>query len=277
MAKLSEKMPSQHIKALVYGRSKVGKTFGAGTFPRPVFMDCDSGIATLTSTDFVKRHGFRGDIEYEQFTERGLNSRGVPQTANAFDDVCRFFDKMMKPDRRDTFDTWVVDTGTSLSAFAMNKAIVLLGGSFKGVSSSTLNDALTHGLVFPKIQDYGSERSLVEQFIGMLYSTDKNFLFLCHEKEITDKEGNPVLTTPLLTGKGVEAISALFDEVWNVRAKKVGPETVRYLQTKADGVRMAGSRTGIPDGTRWEYDAVKAALDEARKEALESTTTNKEK
>lgn len=277
MAKLSEKMPGKYIKALVYGRSKVGKTFGAGTFPRPVFMDCDSGIATLTSPEFVRKHGLRGDIEYEQFIEKGLNSRGVPQTANAFDDVCRFFDKMMKPDKRNTFDTWVVDTGTSLSAFAMNKAIVLLGGAFKGVSSSTQSDALSHGLVFPKIQDYGSERSLVEQFIGMLYQTDKNFLFLCHEKELTDKEGNPVLTTPLLTGKGVEAISALFDEVWNVRAKKVGPDTLRMLQTKADGIRMCGSRTGVPDGTLWEYDAVKKALDKIHEEVNQlSTTTKKE-
>lgn len=275
MAKLADRTPGGRIKALVYGRSKIGKTFGAGTFPRPVFIDCDSGIATLTSPDFVREHGVRGEIEYEQFAEQGLNSRGVPQSHNAFDDVCRFFDKMMKPDKRDTFDTWVVDTGTSLSAFAMNKAIVLLGGAFKGVTSATQAEALKHGLVFPKIQDYGSERSMVEQFIAMLYQTDKNFLFLCHEKELTDKEGNPIMTTPLLTGKGVEAICAMFDEVWNVRAKRVGPETVRYLQTKADGIRMVGSRTGIPDGTKWSYDAVKKALDDIRAE-ISSTITKKE-
>lgn len=276
MSKLADRMPGKYIKALVYGRSKVGKTFGAGTFPRPVFLDCDSGIATLASNDFINKHGFKGDIEYEQFAERGLNSRGVPQTANAFDDVCRYFDKMMKPDRRDTFDTWVVDTGTSLSQFAMNKAIVLLGGSFKGVSSQTLSEALTHGLVFPKIQDYGSERSLVEQFIGMLYATEKNFLFLCHEKEITDKDGNPVLTVPLLTGKGVEAISALFDEVWNVRTKPVGSERVVYIQTKTDGVRMCGSRTGVPTGTPWEYDAIKKVLDESRAELTAKLTKEKQ-
>jgi AAA domain len=253
---LGEKPPSKYIKALVFGRSKIGKTFGAGTFPRPAFIDCDKGIGALASPDFIKLHGWRPEIEYEQFTERNVNPRGVPQGHNAFDDVCRYFDKLNSPAMRDKWDTLVTDTGTSLSAYAMNKAIVLLGGTFKGVTSGTLAEALTHGLVFPKIQDYGSERSMVEQFIAMCYDLDKNFLFLCHEKEITDKEGNPTAITPLLTGKGVEAISALFDEVWNVRIKKVGPDTVRYLQTKPDGIRMCGSRNAIADGTPWDYPSV---------------------
>lgn len=90
---LGEYIASSKIKALVYGRSKVGKTFGAGTFPRPCFMDFDSGIATLTGADFIKKHGVKKDVIYEQFHERGLTARGVPQTANAFDDGCRFFDK----------------------------------------------------------------------------------------------------------------------------------------------------------------------------------------
>jgi hypothetical protein len=273
VATLSQHVPSKYIRALIYSRSKVGKTFGAGTFPRLCVMDCDSGISTLAGRDFIKQHGWRPEIEYEQFVEKGLNSRGVAKSHNAFDDVCRYFDKMMTPAKRDTFETWVVDTGTTLSAFAMTKAYVLLGGTYKGISSETLNQALTHGLIFPKIQDYGSERSMVEQFVGMLYHTEKNFLFMCHEKEQTDKDGNPTAIVPLLTGKGVEAISGMFDEVWNLRVKKVGPETIRYLQTQPDGVRMAGSRDGYPDGMLWDYKTVEAE----RQKILALATTNKEK
>lgn len=261
MPTLGERPPSKYIKALAFGRSKVGKTFGAGTFPRPAFIDCDKGISTLTSADFVNRYGWRPTIEYEQFTEKHLNARGVPQQHNAFDDVCRYFDKLNSPAMRGSWDTLVVDTGTSLSAFAMIKAIVLLGGTFKGVSSSTQSEALTHGLVFPKIQDYGSERSMVEQFIGMCYDLDKNFLFLCHEKEITDKEGSPVAITPLLTGKGVEAICALFDDVWRIKVKPVGAERIRYIQTKQDGISQVGSRHGFANETLWDYDAIKKEWD----------------
>jgi len=273
VATLGQHAPSAKIRALIYSRSKVGKTFGAGSFPRLCVIDCDSGIRTLLGREFIAQHGWHPEIEYEQFSEKGLNSRGVAQSHNAFDDVCRYFDKMMKPDKRGTFDTWVVDTGTSLSAFAMNKAYVLLGGTYKGVSSETLDQALKHGLVFPKLQDYGSERSMVEQFIGMLYHTDKNFLFMCHEKEVTDKAGNPTAIVPLLTGKGVEAICGLFDEVWNLRVKKSGPETIRYLQTQPDGIRMAGSRDGYPDGMLWNYKTVEAE----HQKILALATTNKEK
>jgi hypothetical protein len=240
MPTLGAKPPSKYLQALVYARSKVGKTFGAGSFPRPAFIDCDGGISALASEDFIKRYGWRPEIEYEQFKEKNLNTRGVPQSANAFDDACRYFDKLNGKEMRDKWDTLVVDTGTSLSAFALFKAIVLLGGTFKGVSSSTLSEALSHGLVFPKIQDYGSERSMVEQFIGMCYGLDKNFLFLCHEKELSDEKGNTTAITPLLTGKGVEAISALFDEVWNVRVKRQGPETIRYLNRLSDFLYVLG-------------------------------------
>lgn len=270
MPTLGQGKLGKYVKAMIYSRSGLGKTFGAGAWPRPNFMDFDQGIGTLSNPDFIEKYGQRPGVLYEQFTERSKNSRGVPTAANAFDDACRYFDACMKaaPNEwrshdgtkttvgRDLFDTWVVDTGTSLSATALTKAIILLGGSFSGVSSATQSQALTHGLVFPKIQDYGSERSLVEQFIAMIYDTDKNFLFLCHEKEITDKQGDPIGIVPLLTGKGVEAVSALFDEVWNLRAKKEGPKTVRYLQTRTDGIRSAKSRAGYPDGMLWEYEVI---------------------
>jgi hypothetical protein len=49
--KLEEYEPDSKIKALAFGRFKVGKTFGAATFPRPNFMDFDRGIATLLNPD----------------------------------------------------------------------------------------------------------------------------------------------------------------------------------------------------------------------------------
>lgn len=261
MPTLAEKPPNKFIKALVFGPSKKGKTFGAGTFPRPNFIDCDAGVGTLASKDFTTKWGDRSKtIQYEQFRDKALDRRGVPTSHNAFDDVCKYFDLCMSPAKRDSFDTWVVDTGTSLSAFAMVKAIVLLGGKeFKGGSSQTLNEALSHGLILPKIQDYGSERSMIEQFIAMLYNTDKHFLFLCHERETTDDEGNRTALTPLLTGKGVQAVSAMFDDVWYLRSKKEGPNLVRYLQTDGAELVMAGSRTGLPTGTLWDYDSIMKA------------------
>ena len=258
-------VPGDKIQALVYGKSGVGKTFGALSFPRPVVMDFDKGIATARNPVFVERYGIR-DIEYEQFAEKKIAKSGVPLDHNAFDDACRYFDKWMEiPDE---FDTWIIDSGTTLSQAAMNKAIVLLGGTtFKGLSK-THQHAKATGLVHPRIQDYGSERSMVEQFIQMVKDSDKNFLFLCHEKEIYEGDV-PVGVAPLLTGKSVEAVQLMFDEVWNLRVTGALNNKARKLMTDTDGIRAAKTRYGIPTDQPFDYDTIYAALKSIRQEQME--------
>lgn len=257
MANLRDYQRSKKFQALVYGRSGSGKTAGAGTFPRPVFMDFDKGIATLTNPFFVGKYGLR-DIEYEQFTERNIVKGGIVKTHNAFDDAFLYFEKMMKPDKRDTFDTWVIDTATSLSEVALNKALIFMGGE---QLSKTHAVALNTGVVVPKIQDYGAERSLIEQFVAMVKATDKHFILLCHEKELY--EGDTVVgRVPLLTGKGVEAICSQFDEVYNLQPQRQGTNIFRNLVTEQVGRNMAKSRLGIPSGTQWNWESISAKLEE---------------
>lgn len=258
--KLSEYNPHSKIQALVFGKFKTGKTWGAGTFPRPVFISFDpGGINTLFNPEFIKQYGFRKDIEFEFFEDRNKDNRGVVRTATAFDEACKYFDKMMK-ERSNDFDTFVIDSGTTLSEVAMNKAIVLLGGKQLAMASKTHDQAINTGLVHPKMQDYGAERSMVEQFVDMVKTSGKNVLFLCHEKEITDDEGNVRSIVPLLTGKSVESISLKFDEVWNLQVRKKGPVMERVLATTQTPVLKVGSRLGIPDGTPFEYSAIQKVL-----------------
>lgn len=259
--KLGDYEPGELIKALAFGRFKVGKTFGAATFPRPNFMDFDKGIATLQNPEFVKKHGFRKDIEFEQFFEKSVDKNGVVRAHNAFDDACRYFDKWMGTGYRDKFDTWVVDSATSLSQFAMNKGMVLLGGTGLSIASKTHAQAVNTGVVYPKMQDYGVERDMVTRFIRMLLNTDKHVLVLCHEKELTDDQGNLKATVPLLTGKGVEEIPIMFDEVWNVQRRPQGTEVNTLLITKQTTTMKVGSRLGIPDQTLFEYGAIRKVLD----------------
>ena len=253
-------VPGDKIQALVYGKSGVGKTFGALSFPRPVVMDFDKGIATARNPVFVEKYGIR-DIEYEQFSEKKIAKSGVPLDHNAFDDACRYFDKWMETP--DEFDTWIVDSGTSLSQTAMNKAIILLGGpQFRGLSK-THEHAKKTGLVHPRLQDYGSERSMVEQFIQMVKDSDKNFLFLCHEKELYVDDA-VVGTVPLLTGKSVEAVQLMFDEVWNLRVTGALKTKARKLMTDTNGIIAAKSRYGIPTDQPFDYDTIHSALEEIR-------------
>jgi hypothetical protein len=264
MRLMSQWAPDTRVRLLVYGKSKVGKTFGALTFPRPCVLDFDSGIATARNPEFVRRYGTK-EIIYEQFTEGEKDKRGIVVQHGAFDSACSFFDLMMRPDNIEKFDTWVVDSGTSLSEAALNKAIVLLGDkAFSGAKSATHEQARKFGLVVPKLQDYGSERSMVEQFVDMVLDTKKHLVFICHEKEMTNPEGITTAITPLLTGKGVEAVALRFDEVYNLKATGNALTRKRELVTESDGIRMAGSRYGLANGTEFTWDAIISALTAAR-------------
>ena len=256
MPNLQDFVNTDILKVLVYGRSGSGKTFGAGTFPRPIFMDFDKGIATLRNPIFVAKYGLR-PIEYEQFTEKSVTKGGVVSKHNAFDDAFLYYEKMMKPDKVDTFDTWVIDTATSLSAIALNKALIFMG---QNKLSQTHQTAMTQGVVVPKLQDYGAERSLIEQFVEMVLGSGKHVVLLCHEKELY-VDDKVVGIIPLLTGKGVEAICSLFDEVYNLQPQRQGTEIKRALVTEQIGRNMAKSRLGILNGTEWNWPTLKAELD----------------
>jgi hypothetical protein len=180
MPRLSEWKPTDAVQVLVFGKSKAGKSWFAYTFPRVVSFDFDNGVATARNPEFVKRFGLR-DVFYEQFAEAKMQ-KGVASAHNAFDDACRYFDEWMKPSGkwkgydtgRDLFDTFVIDSGTTLSEFALNKAVIVLGAM--GLSKSH-KEGLGAGLVVPKLQDYGAERSLVEQFVDMVRSSGKELWY----------------------------------------------------------------------------------------------------
>lgn len=101
---------------------------------------------------------------------------------------------------------------------------------------------------------------MVEQFVQMVLDSQKHVVLLCHEKEVTSDSGSVTAITPLLTGKGVQAVGLKFDEVYRLKTTKSGNETRRTLMTKSDGISMCGSRYGVPDGTEWNYDALIKAM-----------------
>lgn len=265
MPTLKEWTPGQVVQIMVYAPPGAGKTWGALTFPRPNVIDFDFGIATGRNPAFVAKYGLV-DVQFEQFKEKKLDARGVPIEANAFDDACRYFDAWMKPDKVSQFDTWVIDSGTSLSQAAMNKAIILLGGGTVGIKSGTHGAAKQGGIVYPKQQDYGAERSMVEQFIRMVKDSGKNVVFVCHEKVETDADGNTIARMPRLTGGSVAAISAMFDEVWAIKVTGSGTQQKRSVITAPEMLYMAKSRTGIPSNQMtFDWPSVKAAIDTIRK------------
>jgi hypothetical protein len=252
------------IKALIYGRIKTGKTAGAATFPRPRFIEFDNdGWFTLKNPKLEAKYGYSKNVVDVAIFSDKMDSKGIVASHNALDQACMYFDKCMKPDLVDTFDTWVIDTATSLFESARNKGVILLGteGKALGISSNTWEAAKKTGLLIPKIQDYGAERSIAEQFIDMVLGSGKNVLLLAHEREVwNDKTDTVSGYVPLMRGQSSEIVSSKFSEVWNLRTKPSGNDVVRYLQTEPDALRACGSRLGLPNETPFEWEKIKAAL-----------------
>lgn len=264
MTSLSDHRSVAKIQALVFGSFKTGKTVGAATWPRPLIIDADRGINALTRPDVEAKYKMNANVvDFIQLKERDKSARGVPKTHNAYDEACLFFDKWVKRDA--DYDTWIIDTGTTLGEYAKNKAMILLGGTEFSAKplSYTHSSAIKTGMVVMKKQDFGAERSLLEQFIDMVMDTNKHVLLLGHEYE--EWEGEPpnekmVGIVPLFTGQSRQKIPLKFDEIWNLRIQKAGEGWKRFLQTEPDGIRSCGSRLGVPNGTLFEYDAVMKSL-----------------
>lgn len=286
MPLISEWKPSDPLVVLVYGQIKLGKTWGACTFPRPVLIDYDRGAATARNPEFVKQYGQRW-MFYEEFADTNRDARGIVKAHTAYDRSCLFYDEWMKSKGtvvsegkkydvgRDMFDTWIIDSGTTLGEVATNKAVMVLGGQ---KLSKTFESAQQSGILIPKLQDYGAERSLVEQFIRMVLSSGKNVVLIAHEREVWTGEGNDAkLTeiTPMFTGQSSQKVPLMFDEVYNLRSKVQGPNVIRYLQTQPDALRKCGSRYGIPNETPWEYRALKEQVEKIHAEQQKSLTLTK--
>jgi hypothetical protein len=274
---------SKQVRILVYGKFKMGKTEGAATFPRPNFISFDpGGCLTLTSPGFKERHPEvdLSQVQVQEFYERNVGRNGIVTAHNAFDDATEYFEAWMKPGggkwkspydgqtydcHPDKFDTWVIDSATTLYQAAQNKAIMLMGNpQFAGkVLSTTYDKAKQFGMIAPKIQDFGAERSLAEQFIRMVYDSGKHVILLCHEKEEYEGQGDNariVGIVPLLTGQSVERVGLLFSDVLRLIGHPEGKGYKRYLMTVPSGVAKAGSRLEIPDGTPWNWTAISAAI-----------------
>jgi len=255
------------FRAFVYGYFKTGKTSGALTFPRPNVLDFDRG-ATVGLAPW-HREKFNVDprtVQFQQFGVEKITSRGVPTTYQVYDNACRYFDESMKPDKVDSFDTWIIDSATTLGEAAFVKGMILLGNKdFTGpkVLSYTHEKAVNKGMIVKKIQDYGAERSLLEQFLDMVLQSGKHVIVNAHAKDEYEGEGDDakvVGIVPLLTGQSVQRVPLKFNEVYWIELIKDGPTTHAVVRVSVDGRIKRGSRLGLTDGTHWDWPSIREDL-----------------
>lgn len=232
---------------LIYGSSKSGKTWLAGTAgSRTLFINNGDGISTLQSPLFQTQVGANPIVV--DIREK-IGARGIFDTATVFDAICDTIDFALEkyPDR---FDSIVVDDATQLRRGAMNKGLEINLSTGK---SKTMKDVQKFDIVIPAIQDYGVEMNLIEQFIAgyttILKEAGKNFILNAHER-ITYQKGDKIGEVPTIykiapgfTGQTFpDNVPMYFDNVWHTEVVGGGGNRVYRVTTEGHEKMVAGSR-----------------------------------
>lgn len=290
MPSASDIKPLDKLQALVISQPKEGKTEGAATFPRPIFIDFDNGMRVVKNPEFKQRHPEVdiSTVRFDTFIDTALNQHGVVTVAKAFDRAMAFAHALAQPSPSlwtcfdgtqmdvglETYDTIVVDSLTSMLAVAVNKAIIMTGKADivgKRNVTDTHAQALSHGFVAMEGSDYSGSQMQCLQLIDKLRAIPKNIIFLAHESVEKNEKGVTTGYELLMTGKAVSQIKSRFDEIWFLTSTVDGfepgtttPKFKRVVTTHKSPQRPAGSRLGVPDGTPWDYRAIQAAVNKTQ-------------
>jgi hypothetical protein len=256
----SEYKPSESITALIYGPTKSGKTFFAGSFnsPRTVYINIGAGIATLYSPLAIEQYG-KPEFQLINIIEDFENPKmymEVSETLNYF----------FEPDRLDTFDTIIIDDASAMNYAAMNQGMTVSDAVGR---SKALGISRKLGVNIPGRQDFGMQMSLMDQFMRFFTEQskafNKNFIVLAHDKEVYKGEGEKRQISklrPLFTGNN--DIPAYFDLVWMMESVAGGRGNIYRAITEGDEIIEAGSRWGGIFPTKYKnpnYKEIKNALD----------------
>lgn len=163
-------LKDQKWKILLYGQSGSGKTYMAGTFPDPIFLDLEDGMLSVGSLK-KKIYRYPADVN-EQISD--------------FAAVKKFYNQIVKMNPSEVpFKTIVVDSLNELQVLVMKQILGTISADRIYVDQPTYGD---YGKLARDIQ------TIVRQFFQLPY----HVIFTC---AANDKEYAAEKSLPLLMGK----------------------------------------------------------------------------
>lgn len=259
MTTLADRKLSRRLKLMIIGPYKSAKTVNAHKLPRTRTLDFDDGmqsVAWAIKTGVIDKTP--EEIIFETIGEEKVR-KGLVTKATAFDLGTDAVDKWLAEEKDNPvkygFDTIIVDSGTALTDFSINKG---LDENKRFKLSHSKDKQSTSGFRIMMIQDWGSAMVLFKQFINYLLELDRNVVLICHDKSVTDSEGNEVAIMPALIGDLKNDVPRLFDEVWYSTVEGTRNKPEFKIQTKPDAKRRLGSRLGCLDPVEdWDFYAIR--------------------
>jgi hypothetical protein len=212
---------SQKTNFLLYGGMGTGKTtMAVETSRRPVLVHSfDPGGIVSINPELIESGVVLVDTRYE------VESPKDPKAFKAWDD--EFF-RLLNGGFFPNIGTYVVDSGTTWSAAAMNE-VLKKAGRKAGV---------------PQQNDYLPQMTLLENALKVICSLPCDVVFICHEKADQDAVTGKMHAAPLLTGKLTTRVPLLFDEIYHLVAKETSKGTEFSAQTQPCSTYQARTRIG---------------------------------
>lgn len=232
---------------LLYGASKTGKTYYAGTAgPKTFFINLGFGFETLKMPAFTARYNIDDMIVFDLLQE----DFGEPN--KAFDHMCKGLDYAIAHHRHE-IENIVLDEATALRRSLLVSAMTINNKMSSGNRSNRPNRGDDYARA--DVDDYMIEMDqlkwFLETYIPIFKEEKLNFLMLAHQRQIFGKpakigeQGALEKTLPGFTGqKFPDDVPAFFDDVWYSETKLVAGKSIYFHRTGGSGMRVGGSRHG---------------------------------
>jgi len=239
-------------RILLFGPGGSGKTFTAGTAPEPQWWLTPGGrneLKTVFSPRFIKKHG-RKEIFITSVSEDREKGQ-MSDNPSGYDRCCDAVDGFLEMNDREGLGikTIVVDNGTILEEYMMNKAImaeyVLAGSKDKTVLSAERN----YGIRKPHDTTWGGAQSFMDRWVNWLKELPFHVVFIAHDRmeweQDEDKRKRKLLRIlPEFVGVQRTAIPNKFDNVWYSSVMGGGRSQTWGIQSERDEIILAKTRVG---------------------------------
>lgn len=233
--------PAEDLRIAIIGPPGVGKTWLAGTFPNPLFIDTDLGVITLANHEFRTKYPGKAAY-YVQVADKHDPKTGIFTEATGFWDVIKAVNEYADDSR---VETLVMDSASSFSKLCSHAGLTVNKESKR---SQSLDSGRSRKALLLAKQDFGAEMGLFEQFMDQFIQIPKHKIVIFHERDEINDKGAVVKVHPHITGAALRAgFGRWFHEVWQLEVIGSSSSRKRRLTTGSSALRpYLKSRIGLP-------------------------------